>query len=209
VGWFHNQNRLPLRRSPMTLSDEEALWLVNAAKRWRSTISDEEMKNDVTVHIKRIEAELNNPVAPLELLIICPRCFKQHIDEGKFAVEPHKNHSCQFCGLTFQASGQVPSIGVQFFRGYKNDEYKVVPKGDPQISLPFMRPGERMTVIDSNKPIEIGSKVCFKEAARELGYDTGKTFRVISIYHYLEAPSEVLLSGDNNPVPLDLLVCVV
>lgn len=131
----------------MTLSENEIHWLVNAAKRWRNSLSDPEVRADVSAHIRRIEEELEKPEPVLELLIICPRCFKQHVDEGEYATKPHKNHSCQFCGLTFQASGPVESVGVQFFRGYKNDARSVVHNSDkpPQVGLPSLRPGEEIS----------------------------------------------------------------
>lgn len=104
----------------MTPSEDDVIWLVNAAKRWRNTLSGE-VRAEVTAHIRRIEAELEKPMAPLELLIICPRCHMQHVDEGRFAKKPHRSHACQGCGLTFQASGSVESIGVRFFTGYKDE----------------------------------------------------------------------------------------
>lgn len=30
-------------------------------------------------------------------VVFCPSCGRQHIDEGKWAVRPHKTHQCQFC----------------------------------------------------------------------------------------------------------------
>lgn len=103
------------------LSDQEALWLLNVAKRYRSTLAAGELRDDISAHIKRIEAELEQPVEPLELLIHCPRCLRQHVDEGRFAQQPHSKHACQFCGLGFVASKE-PSIGVQFFSGWRTEE---------------------------------------------------------------------------------------
>lgn len=179
----------------MTLSDEEALWLVQAAKRWRNTLSDDEMKKDVTAHIQRIEAEIERPTLPLELLIICPRCKEQHIDEGRFAVEPHKNHSCQHCGLTFQASGPVESIGVQFFRGYKNG-YSITPIGKPSTLLPSLRPGEKVAFFYK------GQAVRFKEAFSHLGYDTTKEFFLSDINHTGEG-TMCTLRGESGSIRVE------
>jgi len=77
---------------------------------------------EVHERLTLIQSKLEKPT-PLELLIYCPRCLKQHIDVGKFATHAHKMHACQHCGLGFSASGSVPSVGVQFFRGWRNEPY--------------------------------------------------------------------------------------
>jgi protein-arginine kinase activator protein McsA len=60
-------------------------------------------------------------------VIFCPQCNKQHIDYDKsihpvnngitdyskkinFAKKPHRQHTCEFCGLTFER--KYKSIGV-------------------------------------------------------------------------------------------------
>lgn len=68
------------------------------------------------------------PAELLELLLFCPRCKEQHIDEGEFATRAHKDHACQHCGLVWRPCKQ-PSVGVQFFTGYKNSE----PKSKPSV----------------------------------------------------------------------------
>lgn len=73
----------------------------------------------VLKELRRREPKEEPAAEPLELLIICPLCKVQHIDEGRFATHAHKNHACQNCGLVFQPC-KLPSIGVQFFTGYKN-----------------------------------------------------------------------------------------
>lgn len=177
----------------MALSDSEVLWLVQAAKRWSNTLSDDALQLDVRDHIRRIEAALERPELPLELFIICPRCKEQHVDEGEFATKPHKNHSCQFCGLTFQASGPVESIGVQFFRGYKNEPVKLTPVGEPSISLPTLHHGEQFW--------HTYQKVRFKEEHRHLGYDMEKTFEIAA----MGLGKLVRLEGDEDWVNLDWL----
>lgn len=73
----------------------------------------------VLKELRRREPKEEPEGSPLELLIHCPRCKTQHIDEGRFATHPHKDHACQDCGLVFRPC-KLPSIGVQFFTGYKN-----------------------------------------------------------------------------------------
>ena len=97
------------------------------------------MREDVTAHIKRIEADLAKPV---ELLIHCPRCLKQHVDTGEFAKKPHKRHSCQYCGLLFSVTKDLPNIGVQFFEGCKNDELAASEgRGPPIVVSGIYSPG--------------------------------------------------------------------
>ena len=175
------------------LSEQELTWLVAAAKRWSDTVTDRELQTEVRDHIKRIEAELERPELPLELLIICPRCKEQHVDEGEFATKPHKNHSCQFCGLTFQASGPVESIGVQFFRGYKNGVMVIPSKSAPTISLPTLHHGEALWYT--------GQKVRFNETARHLGYDMEKTFEIAA----MGLGKIVRLEGDEDWVDIGWL----
>ena len=92
---------------------------------------------ELALELRRALAEITNGGwSALELLIHCPRCLKQHIDEGEFATKPHKIHACQFCGLGFAASKE-PSVGVQFFSGWKNPGVKTEPTGDP----PYISPG--------------------------------------------------------------------
>lgn len=108
------------------LSDEDISFLFDCTKKLRSmrellgATGDDALFEAFDVRIAKIQKELEQPVKPLELLIHCPRCLKQHVDEGHFATHAHTKHACQFCGLAFVASKQ-PSIGVQFFSGWKND----------------------------------------------------------------------------------------
>lgn len=56
---------------------------------------------------------------PLPLIIHCPECGARHVDVGEFATKPHRDHSCQKCGLVWRPA-KVPTVGVQFLPGYKN-----------------------------------------------------------------------------------------
>ena len=50
-----------------------------------------------------------------KIAIFCPYCKGQHIDEGRYAIKPHKQHLCFHCGRKFRLS--KATIGV---RGSKN-----------------------------------------------------------------------------------------
>lgn len=43
----------------------------------------------------RLIAELPRPALPLRLVITCPACGKQHVDEGEWATRLHRTHQCQ------------------------------------------------------------------------------------------------------------------
>lgn len=58
------------------------------------------------------------PMIPM--LLWCPGCGERHIDAGDFATKPHKDHACQVCGMVWRPA-LVPTCGVQFLPGYKNE----------------------------------------------------------------------------------------
>lgn len=67
--------------------------------------------------LKSIEQRVESPV-PMRLL--CPECRTLHIDEGEFATKLHHTHACQSCGNVWRPA-IVPTVGVQFLPGFKND----------------------------------------------------------------------------------------
>lgn len=68
-----------------------------------------------------IATEQPSQQQPLAIRVHCPECHKLHVDEGIWSTKPHDTHSCQNCGLTWKPA-RVPTVGVQFLPGYKNDE---------------------------------------------------------------------------------------
>lgn len=57
---------------------------------------------------------------PIPVLLYCPMCHTQHIDEGEFTTKRHTTHSCQNCGLTWRPA-IVATVGVRFLPGFKNE----------------------------------------------------------------------------------------
>ena len=188
------------------LNEEDTLWLLDLARqRYRDFDGTVDAREVMGRRLAKVQSELEQPVKPLELLIICPRCLKQHVDEGRFAKDPHKIHSCQFCGLGFVVSKQ-PSIGVQFFDGWKNPVVAAIlgyttitPVGTPSISLP---PGVPRILF-----FHKGTKVRFNECARHQGYDMEKTFVVERVdYGGLDGKdAKVLVEGETLWTPVELL----
>lgn len=53
--------------------------------------------------------------APIDMLLFCPRCHLQHVDEAEpesgWTNPPHATHACKGCGLNWRPSN-VPTNGV-------------------------------------------------------------------------------------------------
>jgi hypothetical protein len=64
---------------------------------------------------------------PIPMILHCPECGARHVDVGEFGTKVHHTHSCQECGLTWRPA-VVPTVGVQFLPGFKNDEARKVAK---------------------------------------------------------------------------------
>lgn len=50
-------------------------------------------------------------VAPVPMILFCPFCRKQHIDEGEWINRVHSSHACAFCNHTWRPA-DLPTIGV-------------------------------------------------------------------------------------------------
>ncbi len=48
---------------------------------------------------------------PVPVVIHCPKCGKQHIDEGEWATRPHKTHQCQYCKFEWRPQ-DYSTLGV-------------------------------------------------------------------------------------------------
>lgn len=58
---------------------------------------------------------------PIPMLLWCPGCGDRHIDVGEFATKVHHTHACQSCGMVWRPA-IVPTVGVQWLPGFKNDK---------------------------------------------------------------------------------------
>jgi len=56
-------------------------------------------------HAKDFRDQLDKKmkVSKIKVTIFCPFCRGQHIDEGKYAIKPHKVHLCFHCGKKIQS----------------------------------------------------------------------------------------------------------
>ena len=58
---------------------------------------------------------------PTPLILYCPSCNTQHIDEGEWATKPHKTHECQSCGQLFRPDDK-PTVGISSSKQESSDE---------------------------------------------------------------------------------------
>ena len=47
----------------------------------------------------------------IEMILYCPKGNTQHVDEGKWAIKPHKTHQCQKCKHEWRHCN-TPTVGV-------------------------------------------------------------------------------------------------
>ena len=55
-----------------------------------------------------IELEPWRGVAPVDVVIYCPKCGKQHLDQGEFLTRVHRKHLCEH---TPEDSPENPKTG--------------------------------------------------------------------------------------------------
>lgn len=75
---------------------------------------------------------------PIDMIIYCPRCGGQHIDEpdGGGTNPPHRSHLCHECGCVWRPA-DVPTNGVFEIRTKgKSDTWKVDSFAVPALSRP-------------------------------------------------------------------------
>lgn len=60
-------------------------------------------------------------LTPIPMILTCPLCGERHIDAFEFATKAHHTHACQHCGMVWRPA-IVPTVGVQFLPGFKNDD---------------------------------------------------------------------------------------
>jgi len=79
-----------------------------------SHLTDDGIDHLATIARCQIEAFLES--TPLDMLLFCPRCYRQHIDqpqpEKNWENPPHRSHECQTCGLVWRPA-DFPTNGVK------------------------------------------------------------------------------------------------
>lgn len=65
---------------------------------------------------------MNDQAKVIPMILFCPHCRKQHVDEGKWATRPHRTHACvddvagKGCGKAFTPS-TYRTVGVLTLAG--------------------------------------------------------------------------------------------
>lgn len=59
---------------------------------------------------------MNEEILPIDILLFCPNCGKQHIDQPQpelnWTNPPHRSHECHFCHWVWRPA-DVPTNGVE------------------------------------------------------------------------------------------------
>lgn len=66
--------------------------------------------------LEKRDAEVLKGIA-VPMLLSCPKCGKQHVDEGEWAMRKHRTHQCQFCNhewrpFEYSTFGIEPEVQV-------------------------------------------------------------------------------------------------
>lgn len=56
---------------------------------------------------------------PVAMILRCPSCAYQHVDEGEWASRPHKTHLCADCGLEWRPF-EYATVGVEAMETNQN-----------------------------------------------------------------------------------------
>lgn len=53
-------------------------------------------------------------MTPIDMILICPACNRQHVDapKGAWLNLPHRSHQCEFCGAVWRPA-DVETNGVK------------------------------------------------------------------------------------------------
>lgn len=57
------------------------------------------------------------------LVICCPACGRQHIDDGEWAERPHRTHLCSGCGCTWRPF-EHHTVGVSYAESFLCPRWK-------------------------------------------------------------------------------------
>jgi hypothetical protein len=65
---------------------------------------------------RAMDQALKHKDPPKEMLLHCPECQKQHLDEGVWRHRVHRTHLCQHCGHLWRPF-EFPTVGVAALPG--------------------------------------------------------------------------------------------
>lgn len=107
-------------RSPAAIVDDCPDTLEEAIHRarymhsepWPMDSSDQRYAERIAAEVREWQAR--QPVAPIPMVLHCPSCGSQHIDEATddWPNPPHRSHLCGSCGCIWRPA-DVPTVGVE------------------------------------------------------------------------------------------------
>lgn len=147
----------------------------------------DDWRMDVQDAVATIRAALSQPVpsAPIDMVLHCPKCGKQHIDWAEPAVEhdhgavefvawdnpPHRSHLCHNCGHIWRPA-DVPTNGVAAVKTKGKEDSPIAVPSAPEPSqkyddtlLPFLALMRRELHANSRK----GDRPGWLTMSREVG----------------------------------------
>lgn len=68
--------------------------------------------------VREILAQYDREHASIPMLLFCPQCSYQHIDEGEWATKPHRTHRCLNCKNEWRPAN-TPTVGVRQLEAYE------------------------------------------------------------------------------------------
>jgi hypothetical protein len=96
-------------------------FLCSACNLWLASSKDDPIMLEKTIRYLKFPGfpKVSDEAAAIPMILHCPMCHTQHLDEGAFATKVHAVHACQECGLAWRPA-IVPTVGVRFLPGFKN-----------------------------------------------------------------------------------------
>lgn len=98
----------------LQVADAESLAHAILRQASSKPIWTEEMEQDEAACIRAYARRASTDPVPINVVLHCPKCHQQHIDEpsGEWTNPPHRSHQCQHCGCVWRAA-DVPTNGVK------------------------------------------------------------------------------------------------
>lgn len=126
-GKEHLQEMLEKIESGAVVGEQAHRWLgwIQAVICASGTVSLKQLK-------KINQSVPSDPPVPIPLLLFCPRCLRQHVDEpkGTWTNPPHATHTCQFCQLLWRP-GNYPTTGVRSLELQESQHFARIQAADP------------------------------------------------------------------------------
>lgn len=141
-------------------------------------------------------------VPPINMILMCPSCGLQHIDEphGDWLNPPHRSHECQGCGYIWRVA-DVPTNGVRsLLSSGKSDSEPVdcahVTRLQAEVKrLGSIGRGQRKTIDNVQLQVER-----LQSELTKLGDDYCKRVdELIKVRELLEEPFQLVFEGYNRP----------